>query len=252
MTTQSPFTIKLDSVTLNLPLPEARIGNQAPKVSNVGGRIFQSGGRRFVCVLDRLTLHIRQGERVGLIGANGAGKSSLLRLMAGIYLPSSGRRWIAAEPSCLFTPNLGLQNEMTVRENARTALLLYGFSVKSLDARVDDIIAFADLEAFADVPLGACSSGMRTRLGFSVVTSVERSILLIDEVINTGDKGFRRKSAARLEALAAKTETLVVATHSTGQMRELCDRVVWIEQGALRADGPIDEVLAEYDAATAA
>ena len=249
MTSQSdmaPILVDLDDVALNMPVHTFKKKDASTHESAVGGTLFHRRGRSFIRALDRVSFTVRAGERVGLVGHNGAGKSSLLRLIAGIYRPTAGVCRVAGRPSCLFSTNLGNRAVATVLESINLSLALYDVPYKDIPAMAEEILAFAEMEAFAHAPMGACSAGMQTRVGFGIVTSVRRPVTLVDEVLGAGDVAFQRKSRERVAKLMAESGALIVTTHMPGTLREMCERGLWLDKGKIVMDAPIDEVIEAY------
>lgn len=204
---------------------------------------------RYVTALDRVTLDIHRGERVGLVGRNGAGKSSFLRLVAGVYLPQEGEVIRHGKEQAIFDIGIGFETDATGRENVFYRGLVMGMHPDKIRERADDIIAFADIGEFIDLPLRAYSSGMVVRLAFAISTFLEGDILLIDEVFGTGDLQFYNKAKARMMDLVDNAHIVCFASHDLSAIRDICNRCLWIHGGKVRMDGPVDEVTAAYEAA---
>lgn len=196
--------------------------------------------------LSDLNLRIDKGERIGVIGANGAGKSTLLRLLARIYPPTTGRISIRGTVAPLIEMGAGFNPELTGMENILLNGAMLGFSRKQMMARVDGIMEFTGLHEFAELPLKYYSSGMYVRLAFAIATEVDPEILLIDESLGVGDAAFVGKAKARIRALLERSHVVVVVSHDLGALREICTRGIWLKQGRIVADGPIDEVIQRY------
>ena len=250
----SDTRVLLENATLKLrvrgmksrPSPEER----KPSKTLVGGRIERALWGTHIVALQNVSLHIKEGERVALIGHNGAGKTSLLRLLSGIYTPSEGRCVVHGKRAALLSVALGLSPTMTLRENVRVALALYGIAFSDIEPMIPEILDFAELTEFAHAPLNACSSGMKARLGFGIATSVSPDVFLVDEVFGAGDARFAAKARARLERLFQDARVLVLSSHSHGILKAFCDRALWLEKGGVKAFGPIDDVMKEYQSAT--
>lgn len=196
--------------------------------------------------LSDLNLKIDKGERVGVIGANGAGKSTLLRLLARIYPPTSGSITVRGTVAPLIEMGAGFNPELTGMENILLNGAMLGFSRKQMMARVDGIMEFTGLREFAELPLKYYSSGMYVRLAFAIATEVDPEILLIDESLGVGDAAFVDKAKARIGALLERSHVVVVVSHDLGALREICTRGLWMKQGRIVADGPIDDVIHRY------
>jgi ABC-type polysaccharide/polyol phosphate transport system ATPase subunit len=212
------------------------------------GNIITVGRKRYILALRNLNLHIRQGERVGIVGSNGSGKSTLLRVLGGIYPPTAGSLVADGTVSSLFNLNLGVQADATGRENIVIRGLLKGLRRQQINARMQDIIEFAELEDVIDLPLRTYSAGMRMRLLFAIATSFSPEILLLDEWIGAGDSNFQKKAAERMNTLVSQAGITVIASHSRGLLRKVCDLGLWLDAGRVRAFGPIEEVFAKMDA----
>ncbi len=183
------------------------------------------------------------GESLGVIGPNGAGKSTLLQVLAGIIMPSTGQVEVHGRISSLLTLGAGFDQELTGRDNVLLAGAFLGIDPKEMALRLDGIVEYADLGEFIDAPLKTYSSGMRARLGFAIATSVDPDVLLLDEVLATGDQVFRAKSKARVLELVKAAKAIVLVTHDMGWVTEYCNRAMLIERGHVIAEGdPADVV----------
>lgn len=191
-------------------------------------------------------LVVRKGERVGVIGANGAGKSTLFRVIARVRRPSSGRVVVEGRVAPLLEMGLGMQGELTGRENVVLQGTLLGFSRAEMLERMERIAAFAELEAFLDAPIRTYSTGMAARLAFSVATDVEPDILLVDEALAVGDERFQKRCQERMEGLRERGRTFLLVSHSPQEILANCQRALWIGDGRIVRDGPADEVCAAY------
>ena len=201
---------------------------------------------RTVKALKDISLSITSGERVGLIGHNGAGKSSLLKVMAGIYPPQRGIVATDGHVCPLFEFVTGFEMEATGWENIRTRALLLGMSPKEIDAKIDDIAAFSNLGEFLDIPVRHYSTGMFVRLAFATSTAVDPQILLLDEVMAAGDAAFIDSARRRMNELMERANVVVFASHSLDVLPTFCDRTILLRQGQIVADGPTDEVVRLY------
>jgi lipopolysaccharide transport system ATP-binding protein len=186
------------------------------------------------------------GERVGLLGHNGAGKSTFLKMVAGLYPISSGTCRVEGTVRSLFDLSLGFEPDATGRENILYRGLLLGMTPKFMRSVEGEIVAFADIGEFIDYPIKTYSAGMQVRLAFAISTMVGGDILLLDEVIGAGDANFMQRAKARIMKLIEASEILILATHDFGSLRDICDRVIVLHHGELKFDGAVDAAIREY------
>ena len=198
--------------------------------------------------LRNVSFSIAAGESVGLIGRNGSGKSTLLRLIAGVLLPDEGTIEVHGGVGAMIELSAGFVGDLTARDNVYLISALHGFSREQTDARFDEIIEWAGVERFVDTPIMHFSSGMKARLAFSIVTQMEEPILLVDEVLAVGDAAFRRKCADVIERMLAEGRTFLLVSHNENDLRRWCKRGIYLKNGAMVSDGPVDDVLEEYAA----
>jgi lipopolysaccharide transport system ATP-binding protein len=196
--------------------------------------------------LQDVSFELAAGESLGLVGRNGAGKSTALRLASGIGQPTRGRVLVPENTASVLSLGDLFDFDLTGRENAITAALAAGLRRREALARLDDILAFAEIEGFEEAPLRTYSDGMRLRLAFGVVAQLEPDLLLLDEVIAVGDLGFQQRCMERIGRLRERGTAVLFASHSLEQVAEECDRVIWMERGAARAHGPAEEVVELY------
>ena len=196
--------------------------------------------------LKHISLSVRQGEVLGLIGRNGAGKSTLLKVISGILKPTQGTVTCKGNLVPMLELGSGFDFELTGRENIFLNGAVLGFSEDFLKSKLDEIIAFSELGQFIDVPIRTYSSGMLARLAFSIATMVDPEILIVDEILSVGDEAFQAKSRARMMELMGGGTTVLFVSHSMEQIREMCDRVVWLEHGEIKQIGPTQEVCSQY------
>jgi ABC-type polysaccharide/polyol phosphate transport system ATPase subunit len=199
-----------------------------------------------VQALDGVTLRVAAGETVGVVGRNGAGKTSTLRVLAGIVPLQSGRAEVGGRVATLIELGAGFGREFSGRENIYLNAALHGLSREEVEAHLDEIVAFAELGEFIDAPVKTYSSGMLVRLGFSIAAHIEADVLLIDEVLAVGDEAFQRKCLRRISERIAAGATLVLVSHAAGAIERVCDRVVVLDAGRIVFDGPTAEGLLHY------
>jgi len=194
-----------------------------------------------------LSFTVQAGESIGVVGRNGQGKSTLLRLVAGVLLPDEGSVAVNGGVAPLIELTGGFVGDLTVRENVRLMAGLHGMSRDEVARRYDGIIAFAELEQFQEMPYKHLSNGMKVRLAFSVISQLDEPILLVDEVLAVGDKAFRDKCYKRIDELLAEGRTLFFVSHKEQDLRRFCTRGLYLDRGALVLDGPIADVLDRYN-----
>lgn len=207
------------------------------------GRFYGKGRTRRIMALDGVTFDLEAGDRLGLIGSNGAGKTSLLKVLYGIYEPTGGTVEIDGRVDALFNINLGFRKEATGRRNIEIRGLMNGWTKSQIAAQMDNIIEFSELGEFIDVPIKAYSQGMSARLAFSVATSMDPEILLMDEWIGAGDPEFQAKARKRMGEMAEKAGIIVLASHNHNLIKQTCTKVLKLEGGRIELFGPTDEIL---------
>lgn len=241
--------IKFTDVSIDFPIFNATgrsITSSILKVATGGKLDADPNGRVLVKALSRLTFNFNDGERVALVGHNGAGKSTLLRALGGVYHPTSGQAEIQGQVGSLIDISLGINPEATGRENVFIRGQLLGLSKREIIERYDEIVDFAELGDFMEMPVRTFSSGMHLRLAFAVSTIVRPEILLMDEWLSVGDEGFRHKAEDRLRALVKETKILVIASHSRELVESVSNRVIWLEHGQIVMDGSTSEIVPLY------
>jgi ABC-type polysaccharide/polyol phosphate transport system ATPase subunit len=233
--------IRVDAISKRFRLYHER--NESLKVSLLRGR--RARYEEFWALRD-VTFDVRAGSTFGLIGENGSGKSTLLKCIAKILRPDKGRITSQGKISALLELGSGFHPELSGRENIYLNAAILGLTKKTVNEKLDDIIEFAGLEQFIDTPVKHYSSGMYMRLGFSIAINVEPDILLIDEILAVGDESFQRKCTERFSDLREAGKTIVIVTHALGTVRTLCDDVVLLDHGRVRAVGSAQDVVEEY------
>ena len=201
---------------------------------------------RFVAVKG-ISFYVREGEILGIIGKNGSGKSTTLNALAGIFSPDSGSIDLNGHSISLLSIGVGFIREMTGRENITLSGMLLGFTEEQVKAKEQEIIDFAEIGEFIDMPVRTYSSGMYSKLAFSITAILETDILLIDEVLSVGDQKFKKKSYEKMKSLISnKDRTVVIVSHSIETLKQLCDTVMWMHEGQIKRIGDPNEVLDEY------
>jgi ABC-type polysaccharide/polyol phosphate transport system ATPase subunit len=213
----------------------------------------RNGARRstdYIWALRDVSLDVHQGEVVGLIGRNGAGKTTLLKLLSRITRPTTGFAEIHGRVGSLLEVGTGFHPELTGRENIYLSGAILGMSRVEIDRKMDAIVAFAEVERFLSSPLKFYSTGMQMRLAFAVAAHLEPEILLVDEVLAVGDLEFQKKCLGKMQEVSRSGRTIVFVSHQMGQMRRLCERVIWIDAGQIREQGRAGEIIAKYESAS--
>jgi ABC-type polysaccharide/polyol phosphate transport system ATPase subunit len=244
----APVVIEVQGVHLSFPVVRYHArGIKEAFLALVRRQAVDPDKRRF-WALTGVDMTVRRGEVVGILGRNGSGKSTLLRVVAGIYAPDKGAVRTEGRISSLLELGAGFRDELDGYENVRLSGAILGFDAKQIEALLPKIVEFSGLRDFMGQPLKTYSSGMRARLGFAVASNVEPDILLIDEALAVGDASFRDKSMARIEEMVADQDTtVIIVSHSAGELRRLCSRMLLLERGQVLMDGPVDEALARYE-----
>ena len=196
-----------------------------------------------------VSFDIKRGEAVGLVGGNGAGKSTLLKVIAGVLIPDEGTVQVNGGVAPMIELTGGFLGDLTARENIHLTAGLHGMDQAEIQERFEEIVDFAgpQVRAGLDSPFRHFSSGMQVRLGFSVITTLDEPIVLVDEVLAVGDKAFREKCYRRMETLLGEGKTLFLVSHSEADLKRFCTRGLYLKDGTLAGDGPMDQVIAQYN-----
>lgn len=202
--------------------------------------------RRYFRALDGITFSLVEGDFCGVMGTNGAGKTTLMKVLSGIMRPSAGTVRVEGNVAALLELASGFDGDMTVRENAFLRGAMLGYTEKYMNALYEDIIAFSGLEEFQDTPFSKLSSGMKSRLAFSIACIVDPDILILDEVLAVGDAGFRKKSEMKMMEIIEGGAITLLVSHSIEQVKNLCNKALWIEKGRQIMFGDAEEVCANY------
>jgi len=223
--------------------------NPVLRLTNVG--VNYGAGLRFWkrsphWALRGVDLEVFHGESLGIIGPNGAGKSTLVKLLAGIIAPDEGAVWRESRSMMLLSLRVGMMMHLTGRENALMSGMMLGMRRRDMLQAMPEIIAYSELDDFIDQPLRTYSAGMRARLGFAVACQAKPDVLLLDEVLGVGDAAFRKKSTATMEEMIRSDKTVIIVSHQEETLKKLCDRVLWMEQGAIKENGKSEDVINDY------
>jgi len=197
-------------------------------------------------LLDEVSFLITRQERIGLTGRNGAGKSTLMKVISKVLIPSEGRVWVKGHVSPLLQLGAGFHPELTGRENIYLNATILGHSHADIESKLEEIIEFAEIGNFMEAPLRTYSSGMQSRLGFAVATAWKPDILILDEVLSVGDVAFQKKCINRMSKFRDSGATVLMVSHSIDQVKEICERVLWLNKGQIESLGSADEVCNLY------
>jgi len=197
--------------------------------------------------LRKVSFSVGAGEAVGLLGGNGGGKSTLLKLVAGVMIPGEGKVTVSGGVAPLIEVTGGFVGDLSARDNILLTAGLLGLSRRTITEKFDEIVEFAEMGEFLDMPFRHLSSGMKVRLGFAVITTLDEPIVLVDEVLAVGDRAFREKCYARMEEMLSGGKTLFLVSHNETDLRRFCTRGLYLRRGTLVSDGPLEETLAQYN-----
>lgn len=235
--------VRANSISMSFVVPEYKYDTLKERVVNIlkGKR----NHHRKLTVMENLSFDIKKGESLGVIGHNGAGKSTLLKIVAGIYNPTSGIIQTRGQ-IVLLNLGTGFDYEADAEENIYLNGAILGFSRKEMKERFNSIIEFAELQNFVKLPLKNYSSGMISRLGFAIAIDIKPDLLLVDEVLSVGDTNFQRKCMDRILKLKEEGVSFLFVSHNINQVKQLCEKAIWIENSTVKGYGPTDQVCNEY------
>lgn len=240
----------IDLRQVNLDYPLVGMGSRSLKSrllgTATGGLVSSGDAIPVVKALRDITLSLGKGDRLGLVGHNGAGKSTLLKVLAGIYQPTSGSIDTRGRIVSTLNISLGMEPEATGFENIVIRGLLLGMKRSEINQKIDEIAQFTELGDYLDMPVRIYSSGMATRLAFATVTAMDSDILLMDEVIGTGDASFMDKAEQRLNEFLNRSKIIVLASHSDHVIKKFCNKAILLEHGRILHEGPPDDVIEKY------
>lgn len=245
----SGVSIDTYDACVDFPIFDARTRSIKQSFLGKAGGVIGRNSSNVVIVeaLKNINLHLREGDRVGLVGHNGAGKSTLLRLLSGIYEPTRGSAVVNGRVAPVFDLGVGMDPEISGYENIIIRGLFLGQTRQQMKEKIDEIAEFSELGDYLEMPLRTYSTGMRVRLAMGVVTSIDPEILLLDEGLGAVDAAFMRKARHRLEDLVRRSGLLVFASHSNEFLAQLCDKAIWIDHGEAVLAGGVEEVVRAYE-----
>jgi ABC-type polysaccharide/polyol phosphate transport system ATPase subunit len=237
------FSIRCDNVSVTYRTSVERKPTLKSTIRRAGRR---QRTVREVRALKNVNFRVKRGAVYGVVGANGAGKSTLMRTITGILPPTEGRVEVQGRVSTLLALGVGFNKDLTGRENVVLGGMAAGIPREAMEDKYDEIVAFAELEDFMDMPMRTYSSGMYARLGFSVAVHMDPDILVIDEALSVGDAKFRKKSSDKMRQLCDEDRTIILVTHAMGTVKKLCDRAIWIHKGEVVMKDRANLVVRDY------
>jgi ABC-2 type transport system ATP-binding protein len=227
-----------------------RLNTSSERVDNLKEYIIKLASRKLFFkefwALNEISIKIKRGEVFGIIGYNGAGKSTLLKIIAGVMKPTHGEVIIKGSMAPLIELGAGFDMDLSARENIYLNGTILGHSKKYINEKFDEIVEFSELNEFLDMPLKNYSSGMNARLGFAIATITEPDILIVDEVLSTGDFKFQQKCEAKINSMLKKNTTIIMVSHSVDEIESMCNRVLWLEKSRIKMLGETTKVCAAY------
>ncbi len=239
--------IKVDHVTMKFTLSKEKVDNLKEYfIRMVKGSLEYNN----FTALNDINFEVKKGDRLAILGLNGAGKSTLLKAIVGVYKPTEGRVLKTGVIAPLLELGAGFDPNYSGRENIYLYGAILGYSREYIESKIEEIIAFSELQKFIEVPVKNYSSGMRARLGFSIATAVDPDILILDEVLSVGDARFRKKSLAKVQSMFDSGVTVLFVSHSIEQVKAICNKAILLDHGNMLAYGDVDEVAAIYEAKT--
>ena len=239
--------VKVEDVTMRFTLNKEKVDNLKEYfIRMIKGKLEYNN----FTALNKVSFEIYKGDRLAILGLNGAGKSTLLKTIVGVYKPTEGTIYKEGVIAPLLELGAGFDPNYTGRENIYLYGAILGYSREYIDSKLDEIIDFSELGHFIEVPVKNYSSGMRSRLGFSIATAVEPDILILDEVLSVGDAKFRKKSLAKVKSMFDKGVTVLFVSHSIEQVKAICNKAILLEHGKIIAQGDVEDVAAVYEEKT--
>ena len=238
--------IELKNVTMKFNLGIEKNFSIKQAFVNFFNPKYKKQKKEYFCALDDISFNVKKGEVVGLIGSNGAGKSTLLKIVSGVMKPTKGKVQVNGAISPMIELGAGFDMELTARENIYLNGAILGYSKSFIDSKFEDIVEFSELRDFLDVPIKNFSSGMTAKLAFSIATVVDPEVLIVDEILSVGDIKFQEKSKKKMLDMIKGGTTVLYVSHTLQSIKDLCDKVVWIEHGKMVKMGPAEEICDEY------
>jgi ABC-type polysaccharide/polyol phosphate transport system ATPase subunit len=240
--------LKVNNLSMDIPILGEKSLRRTLVENSLGGNINNARNQRIsIRALDNISFQLNTGDRLAILGHNGAGKTSLLRALAGIYKPRTGMIEHSGKLIPLFNMSLGIEPDLTGYENIFIISTFMGMEQEEIKRKIDDIITFTDLGDFIYLPVKTYSAGMLTRLSFAVATSTEPNILLLDEQIGAGDSNFTHKVEKRLEGFYSEIDIIILASHSNQLLKKICNKGMILDKGKIAAYGEINTIVHKYE-----
>ncbi len=240
---EEDYIIEVDNVSLDFYTRDEKIDNLKEFFIRL---IKGKADRKAVRILNNISFKVKRGESIAIIGHNGAGKSTMLKLIADIYRPTEGKVTVRGKVAPLLNLGAGFDQESSAKENVYLNGAILGYSRKEIAKKYEEIVEFAELKEHMHIPIKNFSSGMVARLGFAIAIDVKPDILLVDEILSVGDENFRNKCARKVKELRDEGVTFVIVSHNMPQVKSLCQKAVWIENSEVMAYGEVNEVCDKY------
>jgi ABC-2 type transport system ATP-binding protein/lipopolysaccharide transport system ATP-binding protein len=240
--------ISLKNVSVEYKIYNSKNRSFRQKILNSVGGLVNAGldGTTVISAIKNINLELRSGDRIALIGHNGSGKSTMLKMLSGIYEPVSGVAEISGRVTSLFDMTMGMDFELTGKDNIILKGILLGHSLREIKKIIEDVVEFSELEDYINLPMRVYSSGMVLRLAFGIITSFKPEIILLDEIIGVGDEKFAERAKSRMNKMLSTASILVIASHSKELILEYCNKGILMKNGEIIQKGPITEVLENY------
>lgn len=241
----SEIAVKIENVSMKFNLEREQTTSFKDYIINLLKK--KTSEYNDFCALNDVTFDIAKGDSFAILGGNGSGKSTLLKIISGIYTPTEGKVLVSGTIAPLIELGTGFDMELTAKENVYLNGAVLGYSKKFMMSKFEEIIDFAEINNFVDVPLKNFSSGMVARLGFSIATLVTPEILIVDEILSVGDQSFQEKCEKRMSEMTSNGATLILVSHSIDQVRKVCENAVWLNKGNIMAIGSAEQVCNLYE-----
>jgi lipopolysaccharide transport system ATP-binding protein len=239
--------VVLENVSVSYPVAGFLTSTNSNRPHNVGSLIGRAKGSTNIYALRDVSVIVDEGERIAVVGGNGSGKTTILKVVAGIFQPTAGEVTVSGRCMAIFNIGIGTSLEATGRRNIILRGLIAGLTTKEIEAKIPEIANFSELGPYLDLPVRTYSQGMALRLAFATTTAFEPEILVLDEWLGAGDQAFQAKATKRMQEFVGKAGSLWFASHNHKLLRSVCNKCLWLEAGHMRAFGDIEDVLSQYE-----